>query len=121
MNYKPQKQDKSRDNKGQFAKGCSGNPGGLPKGIRNKGTYIKLAFYAAFEKLGGTKALVAWAEKVHNRKEFYKLLAHMVPKEMDLKEGEKRSKKIAIIHPTEKEMREYRIKRGLSKDAKALS
>jgi len=75
-----------------FKPGQSGNPGGCPKGIKHKSTQIKEAFYNAFDKVGGIDDLVKWINSSQtNKKEFYKLLVGMLPKELqgDLGTGAK--------------------------------
>ena len=68
----------------RFQPGQSGNPGGLKKGIRKKSGEIKLAMMEAFEKLGGVDGLVKWALKYNNKKEFYRLLIQLLPKDLDV-------------------------------------
>src|SRR5688500_5172684 len=47
-----------------FKKGESGNPNGRTKGVPNKVTLAaKDAIHKAFEDMGGTEALVSWADK----------------------------------------------------------
>jgi hypothetical protein len=54
---------------------------GRPKGVPNKATAsIKKAFLEAFERRGGVKALVEWAEDEPT--EFYKLAAKLIPTEI---------------------------------------
>ena len=54
---------------------------GRKKGTPNKATAsIKAAFVEAFEKRGGVKALVDWAEEEPT--EFYKLAAKLIPTEI---------------------------------------
>lgn len=68
-----------------FVKGQSGNPSGLPKGYRHESTKIKESFLKAFEKSGGLKALVEWiSEKDSNRREFYKMVIQLLPKELEM-------------------------------------
>lgn len=65
----------------------AGNRGkGRPKGALNKvTTAAKEAFRLAFDKMGGTDALAAWAAE--NPTEFYKLYAKLIP--IDLTTGER--------------------------------
>lgn len=64
-----------------FEAGKSGNPRGRKKGVPNKNTaQIKSAFVEAFEKRGGTKALLKWAES--NETEFYRLASKLIPAEI---------------------------------------
>ena len=83
MAKKPTRIGHNRVN-GRFKKGFCSNPGGRPKGTKDKATEIKIAFYEAFEKIGGLKTLVDWASKNRNKKEYYKILASMLPKDIDL-------------------------------------
>jgi hypothetical protein len=56
---------------------------GRPKGIPNKSTsLIRDAFVQAFEKRGGVKALLEWANE--NPELFYKLCASITPREMNV-------------------------------------
>jgi hypothetical protein len=64
-----------------------GRPKGLPKtGGRKKNTpnkitsAFKTALLEAFQKMGGTDALVKWAKK--NPTEFYKICARLIPHEV---------------------------------------
>ena len=58
----------------------AGNPG-RPKGTPNKLTAsIKDAFRLAFDAIGGTDALAAWAKE--NQTDFYKLAARLIPVEI---------------------------------------
>jgi hypothetical protein len=53
-------------------------PGGSRKGVPNKFTVVmKEAFERAFEEIGGTDGLAAWARL--NRTEFYRLCAKLIP------------------------------------------
>ena len=56
--------------------------GGREKGTPNRFTALKDAFLDAFEsnELKGTEGLIAWAKKEENRKDFYMLVAKMLPK-----------------------------------------
>ena len=68
-----------------FVKGKSGNPSGMPKGYRHTCTKIKEQFLSAFSKSGGLPALVKWInEKDSNRREFYKMVIQLLPKDIDL-------------------------------------
>ncbi len=74
-----------RDSKGKFLKGVSGNPDGVPKGLKQRSTEIKEAFFDAFEKTGGVKKLIKYVNKNDlNRKEFYSFLIRLLPKEVEL-------------------------------------
>lgn len=57
--------------------------GGRQKGTPNKTTAsVKAALVAAFDELGGTGNLVAWAKE--NPTEFFKLWAKLLPTEVKL-------------------------------------
>lgn len=65
--------------------GVSGNPGGRPKGIVSKSDEIRKAFYEAFDKTGSLDGLITWiTEEAHpnRRKEFYKMIIELLPKEV---------------------------------------
>lgn len=68
----------------------AGNRGkGRKKGVPNKTTAsVKAALIEAFDKLGGVKALVAWART--EKTEFYKLYAKLLPTEVKLDSNERR-------------------------------
>ena len=53
---------------------------GRRKGAKNKFTTLKDAFLGAFEKMGGMEELYQWGMQKRNRKDFYHMLAKMLPK-----------------------------------------
>ena len=57
---------------------------GRPKGSKDKFTNLKQAFLDAFEAIGGTDALTAWAKKESNRKAFYSMITKLLPREVDV-------------------------------------
>lgn len=67
---------------GKFQPGKSGNPAGRPKGSVNRFTKVKEEFLAAFDEIGGRKALVEWGKA--NPREFYNLLVRLMPRETHL-------------------------------------
>jgi len=69
-----------RNKQGRFTKG---NPG-KPANIKHNTTKIKMAFFQAFEDIGGVEALTAWATQNKNKKEFYKILTSILPKDLDI-------------------------------------
>ena len=81
---KPDSQAKNRTSKGTFKKGVSGNPLGPAPGYKNKAMKIKLGFFEAFDKLGGVKGLVEWAQRNGHRSDFYRILVQLLPKDIDL-------------------------------------
>ena len=93
-----------RDTKGRFMKGSRPNPAGRSVGVRDKANQIKLAFFEAFEKTGGLEGLIEWIKRDRrNRKEFYKAILTILPKDVDVKgEGFNEETKIIIIRPGEK-------------------
>jgi len=73
-----------RDSRGRILPGYSGNPSGRPPGLKSKTTEIKLAFYEAFERLGGVNGLLRWIKSnEEHKKDFYKMLLSILPKEID--------------------------------------
>ena len=65
--------------------GQSGNPSGRKKGARTKAIIIKEAFFDAFEESGGVTELVEFIRETKtNRRDFYKMLVALVPKELDV-------------------------------------
>ena len=63
--------------------GSSGNPNGRPVRSKNKFTTLKNAFIETFEELGGVDNLVEWARC--NQTEFYRMVARLMPREIDAK------------------------------------
>jgi len=56
---------------------------GRPKGSKNRFTNLKEVFLEAFEELGGTPELVNWAKQEKNRRDFYRMIAAMLPKNVN--------------------------------------
>lgn len=57
--------------------------GGRKKGTQNKaGPSIKAAFLEAFKRIGSVTALTKWAKD--NPTEFFKLLARLIPNEVEM-------------------------------------
>jgi hypothetical protein len=89
-----------RGKDGKFKKGHSGNPNGVPKGLKQRSTEIKEAFFDAFEKTGGVEGLINWVNKDGaNRKEFYSFLIRLMPKEVDI-EADFKDESICTRHGT---------------------
>ena len=63
--------------------GIQGAGPGRPKGSLNKFTNLKNAFLEAFERTGGTGTLTEWGKEPKNRGDFYRLLAELLPREVD--------------------------------------
>ena len=78
MDKKP---ENNRNSAGRFVAGSSGNPNGRPVGSQNKFTTLKNAFIETFEELGGVANLVEWARG--NQTEFYRMLARLIPREVE--------------------------------------
>lgn len=69
-----------------FAKGQSGNPGGRPKGAKNKlTTDVKQMILAALDKAGGEKYLLQQAQE--NPTAFMTLVGKCLPKEVTGPDG----------------------------------
>lgn len=75
----------NRNEKGRFVQGNAGKP----KGAKNKFTTLKEAFIGAFQEIGGQKALTQFAKNPKYRKDFLKMLASMLPKEVQVSESER--------------------------------
>lgn len=88
MTERPQEQVKQRDEKGRYLPGVCPNPGGKPKGIKERASAIKLAFFEVFDRIGGVDDLEKWVKRcAKNKAEFYKHLLGILPKELQI-EGE---------------------------------
>lgn len=94
----------------RIKKGQVLNPKGRPKGCKNKFTTLKEAFVEAFVALGGAQGLLEWIEQRETlirsngkkkfkvvldhsgerKKDFYKMVASMLPKDVQVsgKDGE---------------------------------
>jgi hypothetical protein len=57
---------------------------GRPKGTKNKYSKLRDSLLDAFEQTGGVPALVEWGKKERNKKEFYKLIVSVLPKNIDI-------------------------------------
>lgn len=57
---------------------------GRPKGTPNKFTTLKADFLEAYEKIGGVDELAEWARNNRNRKDFYRMIATMLPKHVEV-------------------------------------
>ena len=77
------KPENNRNSIGRSVEGSSGNPNGRPVGSKNKFTTLKNAFIETFEELGGVDNLVEWARS--NQTEFYRMVARLMPKEVEAK------------------------------------
>ena len=63
--------------------------GGRKRGTQNRFTRFKDALLEAFnsEEVGGADGLIEWAKKPENRGEFYRLMAKLLPREIEVKGG----------------------------------
>jgi hypothetical protein len=68
---------------------------GRPKGALNKFTLLKDEFLAAYGEMGGRSALVKWGKK--HPTEFYKIIAHLLPKSVEVSGPDGESMKIEIV------------------------
>lgn len=95
-----------RDEYGKFREGtASPNPSGKPKGVKDRANEVRLAFFEAFEKTGGISALVEWVKKSSlNRREFYKMLLPLLPKDFNIENEAIRDRAI-IVHFGSPEMK----------------
>ena len=71
-----------RDEKGQFV---AGHPP-LHTGVKHEASKAKLDIFKVYAKLGSEEGLLSWVKdsKV-NKKEFYKAILQLLPKEIDVK------------------------------------
>lgn len=69
-----------------YKKGESGNLKGKPKGTVSKFTNLKNEFIKVYKDRGGSGALWVWADE--NPTDFYKMIAKMLPAEVDIKSSE---------------------------------
>ncbi len=105
-----------------FKPGVSGNPDGCPKGVKQKATKVKLAFFEAFEESGGIKALIEWARKNSNKREFYKIIVQLLPKDLAVEVTDETWEKYKNFTPEELDAEELRLARAIvrgSADKKA--
>lgn len=96
-----------RDTKGRFLPGNCANPGGKPKGLKDKATKIKeTLFQVFFEEYGDLdkpETMEALKDFARSRRiEFIKIVAGLLPKEMQV-EGEGMGHKVIIFSPMPKE------------------
>ena len=75
-----------RTEDGKFKAGTpSPNPQGRSAGVKDKANQIKMAFLQAFEETGGLEGLITWINKSSlNKREFYKLMLNILPKELQI-------------------------------------
>lgn len=57
---------------------------GRPPGAKNKFTSFKQSLLNVYQAMGGDAAFCEWASRRENKGEFYKLMAKMLPKEVEL-------------------------------------
>ena len=71
-----------RDEKGQF---IEGHPP-LHTGVKHEASKAKLDIFKVYEKLGNAEGLLSWVKSSNtNKKEFYKAILQLLPKEIDVK------------------------------------
>nr|BDD44709.1 hypothetical protein 15 [bacterium] len=89
-----------RDEKGRILKGSAAlNPAGKNAGVRHKASIVKQAFFDVFQRLGGPDELVRWAnESKANKRDFYKMILTILPRELDVR-SESEDLKLIIIRP----------------------
>jgi hypothetical protein len=87
---------------GRFVPGVSGNPAGHPPHVKNRANQIKLAFLEAFDRVGGLEELVRWInENRFNKREFFKMLLTILPKETEISGLEPDNVKVYIVNKNE--------------------
>ncbi len=89
----------------QFKPGNNANPGGCPKGLKQRQTQIKEAFMNAFERIGGEEELVKWInQSTKNKHAFLSMLLSILPRETELSgKLEGQETKIIIVRPEKKD------------------
>lgn len=75
-----------RKNAGHFKPGHK-KMGGIKKGGKHRFTSLKDAFIGAFQDIGGRDSLADWADKNWNKKDFYKIMSSMLPKDVNVTIG----------------------------------
>ncbi len=77
------KEERDKINLENLAKAHASGTGGRPKGRKNDFTNLKQTFLDTFQRLEGEDKtdLYSWARK--NRKDFYRLVAKMLPKTVE--------------------------------------
>lgn len=83
-----------RRNNGRFAPGHSGNPGGRPKGAKDRINKMRDCFLAIFEELG-PNALKQFAAE--DPKTFYSLMSKMLPRHSDIAVEDHRDEIVPIV------------------------
>jgi len=69
-----------------FKKGLSGNPGGRPRGAKNKVTRTtRENIEQVFSMLGGVGAFREWAEREPT--DFYKIYSKLLPRDIEISGG----------------------------------
>ena len=90
---------------GKFAPGHSGNPGGRPKGSKNKFTELKNVFIEALEEVGGKEFVIDHARK--DPKASLSLIAKMLPRYSEIKtEKTEKAAPIVIVNASADECNE---------------
>jgi hypothetical protein len=77
----------------------SPNPAGMPRGLsfKHRAEEIKNQILNVFEKTGGANSMIDWAKKNEfNKREFYKMMISLLPKEVNVEGGEQNT--IVIIN-----------------------
>lgn len=57
---------------------------GRPKGSKDKFTTLKADFLKAYDDIGGVDELAKWASTAKNKPTFYKMIASMLPKHVEV-------------------------------------
>lgn len=87
----------------------AGHPG-RPKGSKDKFTNLKHAFLKAFEGIGGEKKLTDWASRGLNTGDFYKMIARMLPTNVQV-DGEIKGTYGVVEMPKEKKIKKKKQKK----------
>lgn len=55
-----------------------------PQTFKHKCAYIRESWFDAFEAMGGFEELTRWGTEKANRKEFYKIMSTLLPKDIKI-------------------------------------
>lgn len=89
-----------RDEKGRFLAGTIPNSTGHNQytRVKEQGIRVKMSFLEVFDRLGGADGLYEWALKRGNRKEFYKMVLPLIPKDINVEGDGVAPKYVTLLH-----------------------
>ena len=93
-----EKEGKMRDERGRFIQGHPSS--NSHRHFKHRAIAIKESFCEVYEKLGGTEGLFNWIkENRYNKREFYKMILQVLPKDIDMHGEGIATKVINMIFP----------------------